>query len=409
VKNQAFPTPALSRRWVLRVVFALFLIASGYVVYARMGCLIAAGLARGPGLTDLNGSPVGNDFVEFYAASALCRQGAPAAVYHQERLHAMERQVIGAPIVYWPWHYPPTFLLLLLPLAYLPYLAALGLWLGTSLMGYLALLKRAAPHRLTPWLALAFPPVVNNFFYGQNGYFSGLLLGGGLVWLSSRPWLAGVLLGLLSFKPHLAALIPIALSAGRQWRALGGFALSAAGLALMSLLMLGFEPWAAFFANLGRASQTLANTDLCYKMVTIQAMALSLGASARTAGLLQGAAALAALALVILVWRLPGAPLPHRGAILALAVIFATPYAMEYDLAILGLPLALMGEQAVRNPRPGGEIFLMAVWAGIYFVSFAPANLGFQATPLVLMGLTAFTLVRFLRPPPTCQSDSPTR
>jgi len=64
-------------------------------------------------------------------------------------------------------------------------------------------------------LALAFPGTFQNFIQGQNGFLSAALLGGGLVILERFPLTGGMLLGALSYKPHLAALIPVALLAGR--------------------------------------------------------------------------------------------------------------------------------------------------------------------------------------------------
>ena len=44
-------------------------------------------------------------------------------------------------------------------------------------------------------------------------------LGGGTVFVAVRAVVAGVLFGLQAYKPHLALMIPVALLAGRQWRA----------------------------------------------------------------------------------------------------------------------------------------------------------------------------------------------
>ena len=68
--------------------------------------------------------------------------------------------------------------------------------------------------------------------------------------LEQAPVTAGVLLGLFSYKPHLVVLIPVALAAGRHWRALLSMGISAAALMAASLLALGTEVWATFFRNL---------------------------------------------------------------------------------------------------------------------------------------------------------------
>ena len=54
-----------------------------------------------------------------------------------------------------------------------------------------------------------------NVGHGQNGFLTAALLGGALHWLDRRPWLAGVLIGCLAYKPQFGVLIPVALLAGR--------------------------------------------------------------------------------------------------------------------------------------------------------------------------------------------------
>ena len=124
------------------------------------------------------------------------------------------------------------------PLAFLPYLVSLCVWLATTLIAFVAVVRRIAPHPLTPWLALAFPGAFQNFFNGQNGFLSTALLGSGLLLLNQSPWVAGFLLGLVSYKPHLFALVPVALLAARRWQALVAALVTALLLALASFLAL---------------------------------------------------------------------------------------------------------------------------------------------------------------------------
>ena len=66
-------------------------------------------------------------------------------------------------------------------------------------------------------LALAFPAVYVNLAHGQNGFLSAALLGGSLLILDQRPKLAGVLIGLLAYKPQFGVLIPLVLIATGRW------------------------------------------------------------------------------------------------------------------------------------------------------------------------------------------------
>jgi hypothetical protein len=187
----------------------------------------------GSGLLDRSGVPIGGDFSYYWIASRLAWSGEPASVYDAARLQMWHQEFfrVGTHLI---WSYPPTLLLLLLPAAWLPYLASWAVWTLLGLAGYLLIIRRTAPHHLIIWWALAFPGAFQNFGYGQNGFLSVILLGGGLLLLESNPFLGGLLLGLFSYKPHLAVLVPLALLAGRRWRALAGLLTGAAALVLAS-------------------------------------------------------------------------------------------------------------------------------------------------------------------------------
>ena len=140
-----------------------------------------------------------------------------------------------------------------------------------TLAGYLLIVRRIAPHHLIIWWALAFPGAFQNFGYGQNGFLSVILLGGGLLLLESNPFLGGLLLGLFSYKPHLAVLVPLALLAGRRWRALAGLLTGALGLALASLWVFGPDIWRVFLGSLNSLadSKLTPKTDFGMTIVSI--------------------------------------------------------------------------------------------------------------------------------------------
>lgn len=53
--------------------------------------------------------------------------------------------------------------------------------------------------------------------FGQNSFLTAALLGGSLLLLDKRPIVAGVLIGLLSYKPQFGLLIPLVLVATGRW------------------------------------------------------------------------------------------------------------------------------------------------------------------------------------------------
>lgn len=341
-------------------------------------------MLTGAGLTDRTGLPVGGDFAHYWVAASLAWQGNPAAVYDYPRLLALEQATFG-PELALPFLYPPTFLLLLLPLAAFPYLISLAAWLFFTLWGYLGIIRRLAPHPLTLWLALAFFGTFQNFIHGQNGFLSGMLLGGGLLLLDRSPWTGGLLLGLLSYKPHLAALIPVALVAGRRWPALLAMITAAASLGVASILVLGPEVWTAFFKNLTVPVKLLTTGELALEqMPTVFCATLLAGGGLALARILQGLVMLAAAAGVVWVWS-GASPAPLRSAVLVLSILLFTPYVYDYDLALLALPLAWLGWQGYTHGWfPHEQGLLLLGWCMPMFAQVLAKALRLQLAPVVL-------------------------
>jgi len=105
-----------------------------------------------------------------------------------------------------------------------------------TLPAYIAAVRSIVGERAGIFVALGSPAALWNFTAGQNGFLTAALIGGALVLMQRRPWLAGVCLGLLSYKPQFGLLFPVALVAAAQWRVIGAGAFTAAGMAVLSLI-----------------------------------------------------------------------------------------------------------------------------------------------------------------------------
>ena len=342
-------------------------------------------IAMSDGVVDVKGKPLGYDFITFYSASEVARDAGAPAVYDLRAMWAAQLAIAPGTAQPYAWHYPPTFLLLVLPLTLLPYFAALAGVLVATLVAYLAVLRRIAPHPLTLMLALAFPATFINLFHGQNGFLNAALFGAALLALKPRPVLAGILFGLLSYKPHLGLLIPLALLAGGHWRAIAAAAVTTIAFAGLSLLAFGSAAWIAFADNTPLLRLVLENGHLpWFKMPTLFAAIRLLGGPVALAYAGQAVAALAAAAAVIWTWRRP-APPPVKAAVLVSAALLASPYSFDYDLTLLGLAVAWLGWSGVKTGfRPGEKAALVAAWLSPALTTPIAAALGLQLGPVVL-------------------------
>lgn len=313
-------------------------------------------MASGTGLLDRGGRPIGADFVTFYSASRLALDGRAAEVWGVEPITTVERAVIGAQIPSYVFHYPPTFVVAITPLACLPYLLALAVWWAVGTFAFLWAVRRMAPFPAAVGLALAFPGFFQNIVQGQNGALTAALLGGGLALLGRSPILAGVLLGALTYKPHFAPLVAVALVFGRHGRAAAAALLTATAMVVVSVLVFGLAPWSAFLDNVPFALRVFeAHGVPWYRMPTVAASALSLRVPLAVAQALQTASTLGSIALVAWVWG-RGANEVSRAVVLASASLLATPFAFDYDLAVLAVPIAFLAAAHVgRVPPPGGR------------------------------------------------------
>lgn len=383
----------MSVRWLNQERLTLYprIILVGYVLFGAT--LVVSAAYSKTGLTDFLDIPLGADFSHYWIASRLAQAGHSLTVYQAPEFIAAQAAFfqVSYPV---PWFYPPTFLLMVYPLASLPYLASLGIWLAGTLIACLTVVRRIAPHPLTPWLALAFPGTFQNFFNGQNGFLSTALLGGGLFLLNQSPWAAGILLGLVSYKPHLFALVPVALIAARRWQALLAALITAVALALASFLLLGPGVWAAFWNNLA-LPLTLAREGLLpmNKIVTVFGALLQVGVGFAHALIIQGVAMAIVAVGVFVGWR-RRISFARQAAALVLGTCLFTPYAFSYDLALLALPLAWLGwEGYTVGWLPGERACLALVWL-LPLITSVLALIKCQVTPLILVALLLLVLQR---------------
>ncbi|WP_210208535.1 glycosyltransferase family 87 protein [Rhodoplanes roseus] len=332
------------------------------------------------GWTDWQGRPLGTDFSCFWTAGLLVLDGHPARAFDNEALFALQRATFGPETPFYGWLYPPFFLLVAGLLATLPYPVALGLWLAVTVGLYVwamrAILRGAdggttgqgawrPTSTLDPmWLllVLAFPGVFVTLGHGQNGFLTAALFGGALAILDRRPLLAGVLLGLLVYKPQFGPLIPLALLAGGRWRTVAAAGTTVLALFGVTLALLGPEPWQAFLAGLGgtRAEVLEQGSAGWHKLHGVFAWTRLWGGSTGLAYGLHAIVALATAGAVVWAWRAPVRP-PLRAALLLIGALAVAPHSHDYDLMLLAPAMAFLITDGVRHGFARGEKSLLAL------------------------------------------------
>lgn len=353
-------------------------------------------------LTNAEGYAIGRDFLLFWTASSLAQRGDLATIFDPLALTAATDQVIATDAGVLPWLYPPVFLLYVLPLALIPYVPSLLLWFAAPLRLLMTALRRQIPSQLSPWLILCFPGIAQCVVYGQNGILSTLFLACGLGMLDRRPILAGAVLGLLCYKPQLCILyIPI-LVFGGYWRSVMSMAAVAIALTLVTIAVFGIESWQMFLQTLPLAGLILERGEALWPlMVTVYAAARQIGVGHFTALILQGTCALLAVIAVCFLWR-RRAPLALKTGAAVTASTLATPYALNYDLAMLVLPIGwVVADLGRRNWLPGEKLLLGFVWTLPAWGWSVAEHTGLLVTPLFTAALLIAIIRRAMRLSPT--------
>ena len=365
-------------------------------------------IATSNGLNDRFGRPLGTDFSNVYAAGSYVLDGEAIAPFSPPRQYAREQAIFGPKTQFYGWHYPPYFLGLAALFAAMPYPLALALWQGVTLVLYLLVIRRIllvpplkgegvfarsaetggvclAPNGAPPadrlrrppfpasgggidgmWLllALAYPAVFINLGHGHNGFLTAALIGAALVQLDRRPWLAGVLIGLLVYKPQFGLLIPLVLVASGRWRTFAAATLTVIALTLIVTLAFGPDVWSAFLASTKfTRTVVLEQGDTGWqKIQSVFSVVRMWGGSVPLAYALQGTVTVAAAAALAWLWR-SRAAFALQAAALAIAAILATPYSLDYDLMAVAPAIAFMARDGIeRGFSPWEKTLLAALW-----------------------------------------------
>jgi hypothetical protein len=292
---------------------------------------------------------VGRDFLNFWMYGRAAQLPAPGQWYDPQLYNGMLTALLGGGYPGQNWSYPPTMMLVMAPFGALGYLPALALWSALGLAIFATVIWRYIGDRRATAAALCSPAAVFGLISGQLAFVSTAMLVAAFTWLDRRPIPSGILIGLLTVKPHLGILLPIMLAASRRWKVFLVASVTAVAFAGVSIALFGIVPWINY-VEMGLAVQNAVLADAgniatpFYPTLFMNLRGIGIGyGPAMTA---QIALALAAAASVVWAFRNRADADPRILMALFFACsVAALPYMLVYDT----LPLCVAAMALLAN------------------------------------------------------------
>ncbi len=346
-------TLATTRRDEATAAAAIYLLLMqwGYYVFT---------ILRSQDLILPQGPVIGGDFVVFWQAAQTALAEKPLIYEFAEFNRRLGLSFPAHEGFGLGWQYPPTMFALLSPLTGAPYLAAYFAWVGALGGAFLAFCHRLWATRRTLLFVAASPAAFQATITGQTGFLTASLFAAAAYYAKSRPILAGVAAGLLTVKPQLGLLIPIAFAAAGCWRAFAAAAATSLALLAFAYGLYGSAPFIAFFEAIGAHSDRLDAAGFpVYKLTSVYGFFMCLKAPAGLAMAAQAMASLAIAVFVFLVWRRTDDLLARVG-VLTIGALLTSPYAFYYEMPLVIPALVLLARRGAETGFLFGERPMLA-------------------------------------------------
>ncbi|MES1200827.1 MAG: glycosyltransferase family 87 protein [Pseudomonadota bacterium] len=336
----------------------------------------------------VNRQPLFGDYIAFWSAGKLALAGHANQVHDTAALFAQHKLAIPGLTVVAPWNSPPTWLLVCSLFALLPYPVAAVTFLVFSAIIYFIAARKILPDARALIFAATLPAAVYEIGSVQVGIIIAGMAALAILWMDKRPIAAGVLMGLLTFKPHLAVLWPVMLLLSGRWKTLAAAAGTAIVFALAAGLVFGFQTYTNFLHNLHYAYSLF--TD---RKVSVRTFA-SLYGDLRGLGMPHWLAlaihsANGAAAFVLACWVFWKGDRNTQGIALCAATLMLSPYLFFYDSALLGVAAAL-----IWSPRNKFEAAAVVVGWGAGLTVALGAFMPIPVCPIAAWMLLGVALMR---------------
>ena len=363
----------------------------GYAFLTANIVSFATRFFAGNWLIDRAGNIVSSDFLQWWLGSRVALLQNAAAVYNDSTFSAARTLVTkSAPsISYFHYVYPPTMLLLCAPLARLPYVTAFFAWLAATISLYVLALYAIVPSVLSIVLTFVPLPVAKSIYEGQTSFLMAGLLSLSLLFMSRRPYLSGMCLGLLTYKPQFVLFFPLALVITGQWRVVAGATGSASLFAAATTIVFGPDAWIFFLhSSQGANPATFLPPNMDALNQTVLGMMHAAGAGLVGAWIVHLAIALFATLLACRIW-LQAVPHSLKAAAFSIGVLIVTPYMLAYDLTALSVPAIFLVADALAHGFLPGERLVLLGCCLVLFLCF-----NFIVGPIALIAMMGLVVRR---------------
>jgi alpha-1,2-mannosyltransferase len=351
-------------------------LAQAVVLAAGLWILAALDFAT-PGVMDRGGNVKFQDFLQFYLGGMLVRQGRASELFDWQTAMAQMHAIAPAWKFGLPMVYGPQVALWFAPFARLSFMTAATIWVAISSVLYLVccyLAWKTCPalsqHARLFWLlTLAYPPF---FHFVVRGQLSALVLvcfaAGYVALRANRPFLAGIALGCLAFKPQFLLAIPVVFLLAGAWRAFAGTIVAAGGQLGLTWAWFGravMRKYAITLANLPRLVAATEGAKAHAQMHSLRSFWSLLVPWPGVALVLYILSSIVVLAWALRSWRADG-PLSLRFSALVLASVLINPHLFVYDLLVLAPVLILLGDWILHNRSHSSAPVLRMLVYGAY-------------------------------------------
>lgn len=333
--------------------------AHAFVLVLCLWGVFAGDYAK-PGPFDRAGNVKFQDFLPLYVSARMIEQHRATELYDPAIVANDVQTIVYQPSLRVPNLYGPQVSLLFVPLARFSFLSSAATWVSVSLLIYFVCIHifwrccsgLRADRGIVVLCAVAYPPL---FHFLVRGQLSALILvcftAAFLALRADSHFLAGIVLGVLVFKPQFLVAIPLILSLARAWNMLAALVVSSAVQLSLARLYFGSAVMRGYFEMLRNAPRWISTAELRLAPIQMHSLRSFWTLLFPWAPVATGLYLISSIAVIVLaaaIWK-SAAPLALRFSALLLAAVLSNPHLFIYDLLALAPIFLLLADWSIEN------------------------------------------------------------